>query len=81
VVEQEKPAFTEFDVRLYWALFRAGFARVGHDTLLGESSRLTALALAAGFVGQGLVAEEHPWNVRERRVVGRDRVGGPPPLA
>jgi phage tail-like protein len=80
VVERERPAHAAFDVQLYWALFRVGSARVGHDTALGEGSRLSALVLGAGYVGQSLVGEEHPWNVEDRRVVGRDRTGFPPPL-
>jgi len=92
VVDREKPAHTAFDVRLYWALFRAGSARVGFDTLLGEGSRLTAIVLGAGALGQGLVGEGHPWNLADRlvsgrdtvaasRVPGRDTAAGPPPLA
>lgn len=77
VVEREKPAHTDFEVRLYWALFRIGTARVGLDTALGEGSRLTAISLGAGYLGEGLLAEEYPEN---RRIVGRDPVGGPPPL-
>ena len=79
-VEREKPSHTEFDVRLYWALFRVGSARVALDTALGEGSRLTALSLGASYLGESLLAEEHPWNVDDRRVVGRDTIGGPPPL-
>jgi len=80
VVERERPAHAAFDVQLYWALFRVGSARVGRDTALGEGSRLSALIIGAGYVGQSLVGEDHPWNVRDRRVVGRDRTGFPPPL-
>ena len=77
VVEREKPAHTDFEVRLYWALFRVGTARVGLDTALGEGSRLTAITLGSGYLGEGLLAEELPQN---RRIVGRDPIGGPPPL-
>lgn len=77
VVEREKPANTDFEVKLYWALFRIGTARVGLDTALGEGSRLTAISLGSGYLGEGLLAEEYP---RNRRIVGRDPVGGLPPL-
>ena len=80
VVEREKPTHTAFDVRLYWALFRVGEARVGLDTFLGEGSRFTALTLGTGYLGESLLAEDHPWNIHDRRVVNRDLVGGPPPL-
>ena len=81
VVERSRPSHTQFETRLYWALFRVGEARVGLDTLLGEGSRLTALTLGAGYVGQGLLAAEHPRTLHDRRVPGRDRVGNPPPLS
>jgi phage tail-like protein len=73
VVEQERPAHAAFDVQLYWALFRVGAARVASDTALGEGSRLAALVLGAGYLGQALLGERHPWEVRDRAVVGRDR--------
>jgi hypothetical protein len=81
VVERERPAHAAFDVQLYWALFRVGAARVGRDTALGEGSRFTALVLGAGYLGHSLLAERHPWDVPDRRVVGRDRTGFAPPLA
>jgi hypothetical protein len=80
VVERERPAHTAFAAQLYWALFRVGAARVGHDTALGEGSRFTALVLGAGYLGESLLAERHPWEVHDRRVVGRDRTGFAPPL-
>lgn len=80
VVTRERPAHAAFDVQLYWALFRVGAARVGQDTALGEGSRFSALVLGAGYLGQSLVGEGHPWDVRDRRVTGRDREGFPPRL-
>jgi phage tail-like protein len=77
VVERERPAHTAFDVQLYWALFRVGAARVGLDTAVGEGARFTSLVLGAGYLGESLLAEAHPWNVRDRRVLGRDPVGPP----
>lgn len=80
VVERERPAHAAFDVQLYWALFRVGTARVGYDTALGEGSRFSALVLGAGYLGQALLGERHPWDVDDRRVVARDREGFEPPL-
>jgi phage tail-like protein len=80
VVERERPAHAAFDVQLYWALFRVGAARVGHDTALGEGSRFTALVLGSGYLGASLLGERHPWDVDDRRVVGRDRENFNPPL-
>jgi len=75
VVERERPSHASFDVQLYWALFRVGTARAGLDTLLGEGSRFTSLVLDAGYIGEGLLGENHPWNVTDRWVSGRDGAG------
>jgi hypothetical protein len=75
VVERERPSHVNFDVQLYWALFRVGMAQVGLDTLIGEGSRFTSLVLNAGYIGEGLLTENHPWNNSNRWVSGRDGVG------
>lgn len=74
IVGREKPAHTDFDVKLYWELFQVGTARLGRDTRLGEGSRFTALALGFGRLGESYLAEPHPWTAAERRVLGRDRL-------
>ena len=72
ITEREKPAHTEFEVKLFWDLFRVGGARLGIDTQLGQGSRYTALALGSTYLGETFLAESHPWNVADRRVLGRD---------
>ena len=74
VVHREKPAHTDYDVKLFWALFQAGTARLGEDTVLGESARYVAIVLGATYLGQGLLGHGQPWNVSGRRVLGRDRL-------
>ncbi len=74
IVRREKPAHTDFDVKLYWALFQVGSARLGLDTIIGEGSRFVALVLGANYLGQSFLAESHPWCVYDRTVVGRDRL-------
>ena len=75
VVELEKPAHTHFEIKPYWAMFRVGEARLGIDTQPGQSSRLAAAIVGRGALGEVYLAHAHPWNVRERTIVGRDRVG------
>jgi|GEM_PF-431876 len=75
VVELEKPAHTLFEIKPYWALFRVGEARLGIDTHPGRSSRLAAAIVGQGALGEQYLAYGHPWSVRERTVVGRDRIG------
>jgi phage tail-like protein len=74
VVEAERPAHTEVSVRSYWAAFRVGEARIGLETIPGESSRFTAIALGTGRLARGRLAGGHPWDVADRWVVGRERV-------
>ena len=74
IVRREKPVHTDFETRLYWALFRVGSARVGIDTVLGEGSRYTAVVLGATYLGEGFVPAADPWNRRDRFIIGRDRM-------
>jgi hypothetical protein len=76
LVEREKPAHTEFEVKGYWALFRVGEARLGLDTLLDRGSRYLPLLLP-GALGAVTVGRGHPWGVPDRFVAGRDRPGHP----
>ena len=70
IVDLEKPAHTNCDVKQYWALFRVGETRLGLDTLLGESSRYVALKLGKVALPNGFLASSHPWNVPDRTVIG-----------
>ncbi|MDH5179224.1 MAG: phage tail protein [Gammaproteobacteria bacterium] len=74
IVAKEKPAHTDFDVKLYWALFQVGSARLGQDTVLGEGARYTAIALGNTYLGQGVVGSSHPWHVQDRTLIHRDHL-------
>lgn len=84
VIEAEKPAHTAFEVGFYWALFRVGEARLGHDTVLDQGSRAPELMppvlLGGSHLGEAFLEPGHPWNLPDRVVLGRDRVGGTAPL-
>ena len=75
IVALEKPSHTEFEVREYWALFRVGEARLGLDTLLDTGARLTPAVLGQAVLAGSYLSAPHPWNVPDRMVTGRDRVG------
>jgi phage tail-like protein len=70
ITELEKPAHTSFDVKLYFALFRVGEARLGEDTVLGPGSRFTAVVLGATALSSGYLSYVPPWSVTSRLVAG-----------
>lgn len=75
IVQREKPAHTDFEVKFFWALFQIGSARLGIDTSIGDGSRFVAMVLGSNFLGQSYLAESHPWSVVDRSVLGRERLG------
>lgn len=75
IVELEKPAHTAFEVKPYWAMFRVGEARVGLDTVIDDRRGFMALLLGSSYLAEGYLATKAPWNVLNRMVAGRDRLG------
>ena len=79
VIELHKPAHTSFEVRFYWAMFRLGEARLGKDTLIDQGSRdprlMPPITLGQGHLLEGYLAPRHPYNIPDRTVLGRDRLG------
>jgi phage tail-like protein len=79
VVAHEKPAHTVFDVHFYWDYFRVGFARLGDDSVIDRGSRSVELnppaLLGEQYVGGSFLAPGHPFDVTDRTVLGRDRLG------
>ena len=80
IVNLEKPAHTDFEVRRYWDYFRVGEARLGIDTMLGEDSRFVPMLLGAYALSQGYLPYPPPMDAADRMVLDRDRVGAMPPL-
>jgi phage tail-like protein len=70
VIELEKPAHTDFEIKFYWAFFRLGDARLGEDTVLDQSSRAPQLMLPAllgdTFIGSAYISNEQPGQLRRR---------------
>jgi phage tail-like protein len=72
ITEIEKPAHTTFDVKLYFALFRVGEARLGTDTVLGPGSRFAAVLLGTTALASGYLSYVPPWSVTGRMVAGSE---------
>ncbi len=81
VVAMERPGHTSVEVRPYLAAFRVGEARLGHDTVVGESSRYVAVVLDRVRLATGFLTGRQPWDVADRTVVGRDRIPDSPASA
>ena len=80
LVGLEKPAHTAFELKQYWALFRVGEARLGLDTQLGAGSRFVPVELGRTYLADGYLAAAYPFDVDDRIVVARDRLGDMPAL-
>ena len=78
IVSLEKPAHTIFEVKFYWSAFRVGEARLGEDTIVDLGSRapqfLRAMVLGQGYLSESYLTPGHPYDVGDRRVVGRERL-------
>jgi phage tail-like protein len=74
IAQNEKPAHTDFDVKLYWAVFCVGEARVGLETVVGPSSRFAAMVLNQTELAGSYLSFVVPWNVRGRMVAGRNQL-------
>lgn len=77
IVRRERPAHTAHETRLFWDLFQVGGARLGLDTVVGESARYVAMVLQRGYLGDAFAGYSHPFSVRDRTVLGRDPVTEP----
>lgn len=80
IVDLEKPAHTDYEVRRYWDYFRVGEARLGIDTTLGEDSRFIPIVLGRNALAQGYLNYPPPMDARDRPVLDRDPIGAMPAL-
>jgi len=80
IVELAKPAHTAFDLKRYWDLFRVGEVRLGLDTQLGGSSTWNPLVLGSGYLSGVYLQAPYPFDIGDRMVLNRDRLGNLPAL-
>jgi hypothetical protein len=58
ILDLEKPAHTLPAIQFYWAMFRAGYVRLGEGTVLGQGSRAPEL-LSPLLLGQAYLSETY----------------------
>jgi hypothetical protein len=80
IIELEKPAHTAFELTRYWDMFRVGEARLGLDTQLGSASLIGPLWLGDSALADAYLRAPYPFNVRDRLISDRDRLGDMPGL-
>jgi phage tail-like protein len=80
IVESAKPAHTFFDVRRYYDMFIVGQARLGLDTELGNSLTYTPMVTGQNYLASGYLGYPRPFDITDRIVTDRDRVGELPAL-
>jgi phage tail-like protein len=80
IVATAKPAHTACTMRGYYDLFIVGQARLGIDTQLGTGPSFSPMVLGQGYLAGTYLGFPHPFELPDRIVIDRDRVGGLPPL-
>jgi phage tail-like protein len=80
IVDTTKPAHTWFDVRQYYDLFVVGQARLGQDTELGNAPVYVPMVTGSNYLAGGYLGYPRPFDLADRIVADRDRVGGLPAL-
>ena len=80
IVAVNTPAHASYDVRGYYDLFIVGQARLGIDTQLGSSPTFSPMVVGQGYLAATYLGFPHPFELTDRIVINRDRVGGLSPL-
>jgi phage tail-like protein len=80
IVALAKPAHTDFEVKRYWDFFRVGEAQLGLDTRLGESSQFIEMLLGSAYLADSYLPAPYPFDIADRWVSDRNRLGDLPPL-
>ena len=72
IINLEKPAHTDFELRRFWDAFRIGEIRLGMDTVVGPESRFAPVILGQHYIADGYLVPQHPMDANERYVSDRD---------
>ena len=80
IVGAARPAHAAFEVRSYRGLLVVGEGRLGIDTVVGAGAAFAPITLGATAISAGTLAPSHPFEIADRVIAGRDRIGEVPPL-
>jgi len=80
IVAVGKPAHTGFDIRRYHELFVIGQARLGIDTEIVHGPSFVPMVTGSGVLATGYLGYGHPFDITDRVVSDRDRLGALPAL-
>lgn len=72
IIDLEKPAHTQFELRRFWDAFRIGEIRLGLDTVVGPESRFAPIIVGQHYLADGYLVPYHPMDTAERYVSDRD---------
>jgi phage tail-like protein len=80
IIEQGKPAHAAFALQPYEELFVVGRARLGLDTELASAPRFAPVIIGQSLLGRGYLGYARPFDIPDRVVSDRDRLGRLPAL-
>jgi phage tail-like protein len=80
IVGVARPAHAGFEIRCFSGLLVIGEAQVGVDSVVGESPRFEPIVLDRTDLAAGVLAASHPFEIADRIVADRDRIGELPAL-
>jgi hypothetical protein len=80
IVAAAKPAHTGFQIRRNLGPFVIGEARLGVDTTIGHGLSFVPMVIGSGTLAAGYLGYGHPFDVTDRVVSDRDRLGALPAL-
>jgi hypothetical protein len=79
-VQAARPAHASFEIRSFSGLLVVGEAQLGLDTVVGASPAFAPILLGGTELAAGYLGASHPFEIADRIVSDRDRLGELPAL-
>ncbi|MCU1500741.1 MAG: hypothetical protein JWM12_95 [Ilumatobacteraceae bacterium] len=80
IVQAARPAHAAFEIRSFGGLLVIGEAQLGIDTVVGASPSFVPVVIGGTDLAAGHLAADHPFEITDRFVSDRDRLGEIPAL-